>query len=80
MGTLTMDRGRVAPFGGVAEPLRRKTGRKNAPVPETIAAILTGGMEDGRDDLGRFAGTWVHDPATEAALAAMDTVDAESWK
>ena len=55
-------------------------GRQNASVPKTIVTILAGSLENEKDDLSRFAGTWVHDPATEAALAAMDTVDVESWK
>lgn len=33
-----------------------------------------------RRDLDRFIGTWIEDPAFDAALAAQDMVDERAWR
>ncbi len=44
------------------------------------AATGTSGAPLRRRDLSDIAGTWIKDPAVEAALRDQDRIDPEAWK
>ena len=53
----------------------------NAIAVEVLSAGIGVGSEPPRfHDLDEFAGTWVKDPAFDAAIADMDKIDKDLWR
>ena len=65
--------------------LRRRAREQGKSLNEVMIEALARGAGLGEQrvrqrDLGDIAGTWRHDPAFDAAVAAQDAVDEELWK
>lgn len=57
----------------------RREGRSlNAVLVDALASGL--GIHTPANDLGSLAGSWIDDPAFDAALAAQDRVDSDMWR
>ncbi len=69
----------------VDEALKARAEAEGKSVSEVALEVLKqatsiSGNRKKRRDLSDIAGTWIHDPAVEAALRDQDQVDAELWK
>ena len=65
--------------------LRSRAARERQSLNAAALHVLAIGLGLGTEnpsnhDLDGVAGSWVEDPALEAALAEMDTVDSEMWQ
>ncbi len=73
----------VSPAVDRALRLRAKAGQRslNAVAREALAVGAGVGVEPPRyDDLDRFFGSWVEDPAVERALREQRKIDRDLWK
>ena len=69
----------------VDRSLRQKSERTRQSLNEAAIEALTKGLGLGDErprfhDLDKLAGTWLEDPAFDAALAAQDQVDPRAWR
>lgn len=65
--------------------LRRQARREGRSLNDVTLEALRRGLGlavgDGpRNDLGRFAGAWVEDPAFDEMIATFDRIDDELWR
>jgi hypothetical protein len=68
----------------VFEALSRRAAEEGKSVPEVALEALTKGLGMGepvtrKRDLSRFSGTWVEDPAVDAALRTFEESDEDLW-
>jgi hypothetical protein len=69
----------------VDRALRERARAAGASLNTVLVDALAAGVGIGRvarvrTDLDSFIGTWVEDPAFDAAIAAQDTIDEEAWR
>jgi hypothetical protein len=67
------------------ERLRAKAKRERKSLNAVAVEILMRGLnpdnpEPEYHDMDDLIGSWVHDPATDEALASMNTIDEELWR
>ena len=65
--------------------LRRKSGQEGKSMNQTAIEVLRTGLAMNGDsivhrDLDFVVGSWVEDPAFDAAIQAQDRVDSKLWK
>ena len=69
----------------VSDALARRAAAEGKSVPEVALEAMAKGLgieeQVGRKrDLSRFSGTWIEDPAVDAALQTFEEIDEDLWR